>query len=91
MSDYCHGNGEDHCCYLGTAGVCEYIEEYTVEGRRWACGLYRELGSWDVVHDDPRYQPIKEILSEWGYLCGTWGPGTNQCCFKSETEVVVNT
>lgn len=85
----CHGNGEDHCCYV--AGVpCRFLEEGTVPGRRWACGLLRQLGSWEVVHADPGYQA--HVQSEWDKVgitsCGEWGPGSNQCCF-SETPVQV--
>jgi len=85
----CHGNGDEHCCWLHGV-VCVHLEENTVPGRRWACGLRRELGSWDAVHTDPRYAPVQAILDEWGYTCGSWGPGTNQCCFAdAETPVAV--
>ena len=77
----CHGNREDHCCYV--AGQrCPYLVE-NVNGRRWACGLMVELGSWDLVHADPRYAPIQ---AEWDLVgiesCGAWGSGSNQCCYK---------
>lgn len=66
----CHGNGEDHCCYV-RGEVCEFLEENTIEGRRWVCGLLRELGSWDKVHEDPRY--IDRVQPAWdGFDCGTW-------------------
>lgn len=79
----CHGNGADHCCYLA-GQVCPFLEENTVAGRRWACGLYRELGDWDLVHADPRYTstvadlwaqsgPIMVWLWEEGVRCGNWG------------------
>jgi len=70
----CHGNGPDHCCSLGQYGVCQYLEENTVEGRRWACGLLRELGAWSRVHVDGRYlRDVKPKLDELGVVdCGDW-------------------
>lgn len=83
----CHGQQSDHCCYV--AGErCPHLVE-NVAGRRWACGLMVELGSWELVHADPRYAPIQ---AEWDRVgiesCGAWGPGTNQCCY-AETLVEV--
>lgn len=71
----CSGNTEQHCCELN-GRVCHFLEENTVEGRRWACGLYRELGNWQKVHIDPRY--IKTVKPEIdktplvGLNCGEW-------------------
>ena len=67
----CQGTSDDHCCWLA-GKVCEFLEEDTVPGRRWACGLYRELGSWDAVHTDHRYEPVKVFLEPHGFLCGDW-------------------
>lgn len=50
----CLGNGDRHCCYV-RGKRCPNLEEGTVEGRKWACGLRRELGDWDLVMEDPRY------------------------------------
>lgn len=91
----CHGNGEDHCCYVA-GEVCPFLEENTVPGRRWACGLFRELGNWDAVHADPRYlehvQPAWDQIGIEGYSCGDWGIAENQlfkqCCF-AEMDVEV--
>lgn len=95
MAATCHGNQPNHCCHvpgqthptLGD-GVCPHLVE-NVNGRRWACGLMVEHGSWDLVHADPRYAPIQ---AEWDTVgiesCGAWGPGTNQCCY-AETPVEV--
>lgn len=85
----CHGNQPDHCCYVD--GIrCRFLEENTVPGRRWVCGLFRRLGSWEAVHADPGYQ--EHVQTAWDRVgiesCGAWGPGTNQCCF-SETSVEV--
>lgn len=73
--DRCHGNGPDHCCTI--QGVtCPYLEEGTVKGRRWACGLLRELGSWEAVYTDPRYQASAAAAyfadRHPGYGCGDW-------------------
>ena len=51
----CAGNAETHCCWVG-GEVCQYLEENTVSGRRWACGLRRKLGDWDAVLDSPEYK-----------------------------------
>lgn len=52
----CYG---DHCCYVN-GSPCPYLqidESITdpAQGRKYACGLYLELGSWKKVHADPRY------------------------------------
>ena len=75
MAATCHGNGPDHCCTF--QGVtCTHLEENTVEGRRWACGLYREHGSWEAVYEDPRYkadvQPMWDEYRRPNVGCGDW-------------------
>lgn len=92
----CHGNGADHCCWID-GKACSYLEEYTVPGRRWACGLLRELGSWSALYADPRYQGTEAAawlaLHYPGYGCGDYPqnipeamstPGIGLCCFKGE-------
>ena len=86
----CHGNREDHCCYVN-GEACRFLVE-NVNGRRWACGLYVKYGSWEGVHADPGYQEY--VQSYWDQVgiesCGAWGPGSDQCCFgESETEVSI--
>ena len=89
----CHGNGPDHCCWIG-GEPCRYLEEGTVEGRRWVCGLYRELGSWGKVHADPRYladvQPLWDAFPYPGGSCGDYpqnmpavmiDPAAGKCCY----------
>ena len=77
----CEGNAADHCCYVG-GEPCPFLEENTVEGRRWACGLYRELGNWDAVlasggyqkHVAPTFDPIGINCRDYpakGVFCGT--------------------
>jgi hypothetical protein len=79
----CHGNAE-HCCFVD-GEVCRYLEENTVPGRRWACGLLRRLGSWDAVHADAGYlacvQPVWDRVGIES--CGAWGEGTGQCCYAA--------
>lgn len=59
----CCGNGNDHCCYV-KGSPCKYLEENTVEGRRWACGLRRKYGNWDDVIASIEYQT--DIVPVWG-------------------------
>lgn len=77
----CDGLSGDHCCHLGTAGVCTFLEEGTVPGRRWACGLRRELGDWQAVHADARYlADVRPKLDAIGVTnCGDWPPPGMTC------------
>lgn len=81
----CHGNGSDHCCYVN--GVkCPYLVEDSAGPRRWSCGLYVELGDWDLVHADQRY--LNDVRPHWLQSgtpdCGDWiGPG---CCFGGSVD-----
>ena len=84
----CHGNGKEHCCWV-KGKICPYLEENTVPGRHWVCGLRRELPSWDAVHKDPRYI----ALGFGDILCGDWPekyPVTDEyrCCFETRPEVL---
>jgi hypothetical protein len=91
MASDCHGNGADHCCYFH--GPCPFLETDTVSGRHWVCGLRRELGSWDLVHTDPRYlTTVKPVWIENGVDdCGEFrGTGRLQCCFADDHEVTFN-
>ncbi len=81
----CTGRGDTqgpaipHCCVLGGT-VCDYLVE-NVDGRRYACGLFVELGSWDAVEADPRYIPIA-IYFESPTMCRNWQPRPGECCRK---------
>ena len=78
----CQGNSDDHCCYLGEQGVCRYLEENTVPGRRWACGLRRQAKSWEKVYTYKRYQKnIRPALDKMGIKenCGDWPPPGETC------------
>jgi len=79
MAD-CLGLADDHCCYIG-GEVCSYLEEGTVAGRRWVCGLLRELGSWARVYGDGRYDGVRVKLRARGmtFDCGDW-PGDGDRC-----------
>jgi hypothetical protein len=88
MSRTCHGNVPEHCCWI-EGEVCQFLEEDTVPGRHWVCGLRRELGDWALVHADPRYQPIHEVWARLGTSdCGDFrgaiqpdGSTVGQCCY----------
>ena len=78
---HCSGNLDDHCCYVN-GQVCDFLEENTLPNRRWVCGLYRELGSWPAVYEDPRYQ--EHLSPFWakfkpGVDCGSWPPPGEKC------------
>lgn len=78
----CKGNREDHCCHLGTYGVCMFLAENAVDGRRWSCSLRTELGSWDAVHSDERYLlNVRPKLDSIGIAvdCGNWPPPGTIC------------
>lgn len=68
----CHGNAETHCCWLGGV-TCVYLEEHTVEGRHWACGLRRKYGNWDDVLKSEEYlRDIDPHFSKKGINCKDW-------------------
>jgi len=77
----CAGNADDHCCYFGE--VCQHLEENTVEGRRWACGLHRQYGSWVAVYLSPEWPAVLENAINHGlpvtYRCGDWPPAGETC------------
>ena len=88
----CTGNGEDHCCYF-KGKACPELEENTVPGRRWACGLYRKTGDWDNVIASDRYkeavQPLWDSIPALkGMNCRDWpqnypsvmAKGRGLCC-----------
>ena len=73
----CSGDGADHCCYL-LGKVCKYLEEDTIVGRRWVCGLMRELGDWDAVILSDRYKTdVATILEPRGVNCRDF---IGNCC-----------
>jgi hypothetical protein len=78
----CAGNSDDHCCYVA-GGVCHFLEENTVPGRRWACGLYRRLGSWAAMVADPGWQEhVKPTIEGLGMeTCGDW-PRSGEVCLS---------
>ncbi len=81
----CHGNGDDHCCYVN-GEVCRFLVENATPSRRWSCGLVVELQDWSLVHSDPRY--LEFVRPHWIVAgtpdCGDWvGPG---CCYGSSVD-----
>jgi hypothetical protein len=79
---FCTGRGgvtTDHCCYL-YGEVCRYLVDNQTPGPgRYRCGLRLELGSWDAVEADPRYE---SIARHFGSLtaCRDFQPEPNTCC-----------
>jgi hypothetical protein len=72
----CLGNKDEHCCYVN-GSACLYLEENTVEGRRWACGLRRTLGNWDDVITSPEYLVnVEPHFRQFGMNCKDWPDGT---------------
>jgi len=79
----CTGMGNrdgDHCCYL-KGKVCDYLEIGTVPGRKFACGLLRENGTWEKMVLAPRYKPIGDFWAQYdlGFnYCET--SSIDRCC-----------
>lgn len=79
----CHGNGDDHCCWFN-GEVCQFLEENTVPGRRWACGLHRKYGGWEgalaspeyIQHVQIKYDTIPQLQ---GLNCRDWPRVGEQC------------
>lgn len=77
----CDGGGDsegDHCCYVGGV-ACNYLVVDGPTGRRYACGLFTELGDWALVESDPRY--VADVQPTWTaagvYGCGDWMGANN--------------
>lgn len=92
----CHGNADFHCCWIGGV-VCPFLEEGTVPGRRWACGIYRRAGSWDTVYRSLAYRRnVKPMLSAAGldFDCGDWPQNvpvamasrSGKCCWQEVSD-----
>ncbi len=81
----CHGNTDESCCTFGGGVYCRYLRA-DVAGRRWACGLMLELGDWQKVVANPRYQqhvapkfePLNKIYGV-DLNCGNWPPEGVRC------------
>ena len=76
----CHGNGPDHCCYINQQ-PCPHLQQHTMPGRRWVCGLLVKYGSWQAMNQSPEYQPIGEHWLTRGLRfneCELFDPGF--CC-----------
>lgn len=70
---------DDHCCWL-RGMECPYARQLV--GGTWECTLRSELGSWEAVHEDPRYlRDVKPEIDTMGLVenCGDW-PGPGQVC-----------
>lgn len=78
----CDGLSKDHCCYI-KGEPCPFLEKNTVPDRRWACGLRRELGSWDAVLASDRYKAVPgAFFGQMGMNCRDYPDiNKNQYCF----------
>lgn len=76
----CGATATNHCCYLpGEVVACEFFDP-TAKGNKGFCSLRTELGNWNAVHADPRYQYIGEAFTLFGTsLCGDY-PQSNEGC-----------
>ena len=72
---------DEHCCWLN--GVqCKYLEENTVPGRRWACGLKRRYNTWDAAINSEEYkQDIEPHFGPKGINCKDWPDIPHTKCF----------
>lgn len=71
--------------------VCPFLEVDTIPGRKWACGLRRQLGDWGKVH---RSRPYKEqvqprFAADGIANCGDWRV-EGQCCFGPDNDPIYN-
>jgi len=75
----CNGNGKDHCCYIKGEACHNLVEnDPRAPERRWACGLYLDVGKdWDKVLASDRYP--KDAWAN-GLNCRDWpdGEGVNR-------------
>lgn len=66
----CGATAKEHCCWVPGVGVCPHFDSELTGG---FCSLRAKLGSWDLVHDDPRYQLQREAFEDFGTsLCGDY-------------------
>ncbi len=73
----CRGrNLDDHCCWLN-GSACQFLEENSQPGFRWTCGLLRELGNWDAVLADERYQSV--VRPVWDGVAARTGAELINC------------
>ena len=89
----CLGMNAAHCCWIG-GKECPHLEEGTVEGRRWACGLFRVHETWEAVYKTAEYKATDAAtmfaVGYPGYGCGDWPQNipeamaslSGKCCFQ---------
>ena len=79
MSLPCAGNGDEHCCWVA-GKPCPHLEENTVPGRRWACGLYRHYGDWTkVITSDAYCKDVAPTFDKAGINCRDWPTNKKWC------------
>lgn len=94
----CHSNGTEHCCWIGGV-ACPHLGENIVMGRRWACTLLVEYGSWGAVYESVEYQATAAAAffteNHPGKGCGDWpqnipevmAEGIGLCCWNTEVSL----
>ena len=64
---------------------CKHLEDRTVSGRRWACGLRRKYGDWDKVLVSKEYvDTVAPHFDPQDVNCRDWpdlskGQSCNEC------------
>lgn len=72
----CLGNREDHCCWVKGVPCAELREnDPRAPERRWACGIYLDLGDWDAVIASDRYTAATNHWDGTGMNCKDWPNG----------------
>lgn len=77
----CGGTPDSHCCWLGEAGQCGFLEVDDPSRPGLAsCTLRRRLGSWEAVHASGDYQTVGVVVRDLvGVDCGDWPPRGVKC------------
>jgi len=74
---------DDHCCHLGSFGVCPALrDDGPGAERRWVCTIREAEGSWAAVHVAKAYAAsgIRAAMRDLtGVDCGDW-PRPGQTC-----------
>lgn len=73
------GLDNDHCCYL-RGRRCSHLRE-NVAGRRYACGLLIDYGTWEAMNASPEYEAVGRFWQSIGLpfnYCEQFDPAF--CC-----------
>jgi hypothetical protein len=74
----CRATAVNHCCWLPNGkGVCPHFDSSLTGG---FCSLRAELGSWELVHIDVRYERQRDAFESFGTsLCGDYPLDSEGC------------